>query len=71
MIKNALIEKDGYVDIQYLQSITSGLTIHVNNQFFNINTFFMFLTSTIFIALIYNVSALLEKSYKLKKTAEK
>ncbi len=52
-IKNAFIEKDGMVDLQYVESITSFLGIHVNNQYFNLNTFFMFFTFSIFVAFVY------------------
>lgn len=52
VIKDALIEKNGEVDDQYVQSITTVLDIHVNNQYFNINTFFMFISLSIFIALV-------------------
>lgn len=50
VIRQALIEREGYADLDYLNSITSGLTIHVNNQYFNTNTFLMFLTATILLA---------------------
>lgn len=52
VIKDALIEKNGEVDDRYVQSITTVLDIHVNNQYFNINTFFMFISLSIFIALV-------------------
>ncbi|MFD2042972.1 hypothetical protein ACFSTA_01470 [Ornithinibacillus salinisoli] len=46
-------QKDiGFVDWQYIDSITSSfLSIYVNNQIFNLNTFFMFLTLSLFVAL--------------------
>ncbi|MFF2176164.1 hypothetical protein ACFVT8_06875 [Lysinibacillus sp. NPDC058147] len=53
IIKDALIKEGGEVDNQYLQDITTGLTIHVNNQYFNLNTFFMFISFSIFIALAF------------------
>ncbi|MGE7926714.1 hypothetical protein [Lysinibacillus xylanilyticus] len=53
IIKDAYFEKYGEVDSQYLQQITTGLTIHVNNQYFNVNTFFMFISFSIFIALAF------------------
>ena len=52
VIRQALIERDGSVDSYYLDSITSGITIHVNNQYFNTNTFFMFLTATILLTCV-------------------
>ena len=60
-IKNAFIEKSGTVDLQYVESITSFLGIHVNNQYFNLNTFFMFLTFSIFIAFAYHLWDLVEE----------
>ncbi|KOS61680.1 hypothetical protein FJQ98_17825 [Lysinibacillus agricola] len=53
VIKDALIEKNGKVDDQYVQNITTVLDIHVNNQYFNVNTFFMFNSFSIFIALVF------------------
>jgi len=53
IIKDAYFEKYGEVDSQYIQDITTGITIHVNNQYFNVNTFFMFISFSIFIALAF------------------
>lgn len=53
VLKNAYFERDGSVDAQYIQDITRGITIHVNNQYFNINTFFMFVTSSVFVAALF------------------
>ncbi|WP_332646655.1 hypothetical protein [Lysinibacillus sp. 54212] len=53
IIKDALIEKNGQVSNQYLQDITTGLTIHVNNQYFNFNTFLMFISFSILFALAF------------------
>lgn len=45
-------EKDfGFVDWVYIGQITSFSSIHVNNQYFNANTYLMFLTASILIAL--------------------
>lgn len=55
VIEEALIKQYGYADQQYLMDITSGLTIHVNNQYFNLNTFFMLVSFSIFIALLWLV----------------
>lgn len=63
VIEAALIERYGYADQQYLLDITSGLTIHVNNQYFNVNTFFMLISFSIFIAFIWFV-LLAEKNEK-------
>ncbi|KXH87247.1 hypothetical protein [Sporosarcina sp. HYO08] len=70
VIKNALIKKNGFVNLQYVHDITSGITIHVNNQYFNLSTFFLFLTSTIFVASIYQLSILLEKNNEFEKTSK-
>ena len=53
VLKNAYIEKYGSFDAEYIRNITTGITIHVNNQYFNGNTFFMFLTSSIFVASLF------------------
>ncbi|MGE7689791.1 hypothetical protein ACQKMI_11315 [Lysinibacillus sp. NPDC097214] len=53
IIKDAYLEKYGKVDSQYIQDITTVLSIHVNNQYFNVNTFFMFISFSIFIAFIF------------------
>ncbi|MEC5424788.1 hypothetical protein QGM71_14980 [Virgibacillus sp. C22-A2] len=42
----------GFVDWQYIESITSFLSIHVNKQYFNLNTYFMFLSASILLSLI-------------------
>jgi hypothetical protein len=45
-------EKHGYVDWPYIHSITDGLTIHVNNQYFNVNTFMMCVSFSFFLFLV-------------------
>lgn len=52
-IKSEILKKEGSVDAHYVDSITSFLSIHVNNQYFNINTFFMFLSCSLLLALAY------------------
>lgn len=47
-------EQFGSVDWEYINSITSGLDIHINNQYFNWNTYFLFISFSIFIALTIN-----------------
>lgn len=42
----------GTIDWDYINSITSGLSIHINNQYFNINTYFLFLSLSLFIWLL-------------------
>jgi len=42
----------GEVDWQYIHSITSGLSIHINNQFFNLNTYLLFVNFSLFVWLL-------------------
>ncbi|MGN7356185.1 MULTISPECIES: hypothetical protein [unclassified Paenibacillus] len=42
-------EKFGEIDWPYIKSITSGLSIHINNQYFNGNTFLLFVSLSLFI----------------------
>lgn len=63
VIKNALLERNGVVSAEYLDDITSIFSLHVNNQYFNLNTFFMFLTLSIFIAAFFCIWDLLEESH--------
>lgn len=58
VIKNAIFKRYGTVDEEYLHTITNGLSIHVNNQYFNYNTYFMFVTFSLFVSI---VCILLEK----------
>lgn len=51
-------EKDfGYVDWVYIDQITSfwSLSIHLNNQYFNVNTFLMFCSLSILLALCWHL----------------
>ncbi|MED3574918.1 hypothetical protein [Cytobacillus praedii] len=52
VIKNALFKRYGIVDEEYVRTITKGMSIHVNNQYFNLNTYFMFVTFSIFVAMV-------------------
>ena len=52
VIKNELFKRYGNVDEEYVQMITKGLSIHVNNQYFNLNTYFMFVTFSILVAIV-------------------
>ncbi|MBM6617862.1 hypothetical protein [Bacillus suaedaesalsae] len=45
-------EQFGFIDWQYIEDITSFMSIHVNSQYFNVNTYFMFVSSSVLIALI-------------------
>ncbi|MGX2959602.1 hypothetical protein JNUCC23_10095 [Peribacillus sp. JNUCC 23] len=67
VIKDALIKRNGVADTEYIQSITSGLSFQVNNQYFNINTYFMFVTFSIFVAIVYTLWDLWEKKEKSQK----
>jgi hypothetical protein len=52
VLADAYQNKFGYVDWVYIEQITSSLlSIHTNKLYFNLNTFFMFLTLSIFISL--------------------
>ncbi|KOY83540.1 hypothetical protein I6G82_07410 [Lysinibacillus macroides] len=43
VIKEAWLQQNGTADLQYIKDITTGLTIHVNNQYFNLYRFFLFI----------------------------
>jgi len=64
VIKIALINREGVANAQDIQSITSGLDIHMNNQNFNINTYFMFVTFSILLAIVYTLWNIWEKKEK-------
>lgn len=42
----------GYVDWTYVDQATSLFSIHLNAQFFNLNTYFMYITAAIMLSLI-------------------
>jgi hypothetical protein len=46
-------ENFGSIDWEYIDSITSFLSIHVNKQLFNLNTYSMFLSASIFLSLLF------------------
>ncbi len=54
VIKGVLLERDGIADLHYVESMTGFLSYHVNNQYFNVNTFFMFLAFALLSAIIYH-----------------
>ena len=56
VIKNVLLKRHGVADAEYIYAITSGLSFHINNQNFNINTYFMFVTISILVAIVYILS---------------
>lgn len=51
VIYETILKEDGQVDWYYIESITSFLSIHVNNQYFNVNTFLMLMSLSLLIAL--------------------
>ncbi|QJD83202.1 hypothetical protein [Cohnella herbarum] len=42
----------GEIDWAYIDSITSGLSIHINNQIFNLNTYLMMVTLSLMLAIL-------------------
>jgi hypothetical protein len=42
----------GFTDWEYIESITSFMSIHINNQLFNVNTYIMFISASLFLALV-------------------
>lgn len=53
----------GFVDWQYIESITSFMSIHVNKQYFNGNTYFIFLSASILLSLLVYVSKKVRKGW--------
>ncbi|WP_316568750.1 hypothetical protein [Neobacillus sp. YIM B06451] len=45
-------EDFGFIDWQYIESITSFMSIHVNKQYFNLNTYLMFISASILLSLL-------------------
>lgn len=53
---DAFEKKYGYMDWTHIESITSGiLSIHMNNQFFNWNTYFMMLAFSLLLCFLYRL----------------
>lgn len=42
----------GHIDWGYIETITSFMSLHVNSQYFNTNTYFMFLSSSLCLSLL-------------------
>ncbi|WNF38360.1 hypothetical protein RJD24_08035 [Bacillaceae bacterium IKA-2] len=61
ILQDAYHEQHGFVDNVYIDQITSLFSIHVNNQYFNLNTYLMFLTLSI---LISSLVIITQKSIK-------
>jgi len=53
VIYESILKADGQVDLHYFESITSGLSIHINNQNFNGNTFFIVMCLALLLALFF------------------
>lgn len=55
--KNHLAEvngkQNGNIDWEYINSITDGITMHVNNQYFNLNTYLMTVSISYLIFIIF------------------
>ena len=49
-------KQHGFVDNVYIDQITSLFSIHVNSQYFNPNTYLMFLTLAILISFLVNIT---------------
>ncbi|WP_052475193.1 hypothetical protein [Bacillus badius] len=64
VIEKALIKRNGFADAAYIEDITAGLSFHVNNQYFNFNTYLMFLTFSLFSAMLFTLLDLWEKRKK-------
>lgn len=68
VIVEAYVARFGEVDMNYIESITTGLSIHVNNQYFNVNTFFMLVSLSFVISAMIRVTV--NRFRKIKKGAE-
>ncbi|WP_210468364.1 hypothetical protein [Sporosarcina sp. 6E9] len=58
VLADAYKEQFDFVDWDYINQITSFMSIHVNNQYFNVNTYLIFLTASLFIALLLRIFTL-------------
>ncbi|WP_050180085.1 hypothetical protein [Domibacillus robiginosus] len=67
-IRQALLDRNSRIDEQYVESITTGLSIHINNQNFNVNTFFMFLSATLLAAILFRLWDCWDKSDSQKQS---
>ena len=54
MLANAYFDLMGFHDKEYIHMITVGFSNQLNNQYFNINTWFVFLSFTILSSLLVN-----------------
>lgn len=56
ILQDAYHEQHGFVDHVYIDQITSLFSIHVNNQYFNLNTYLMLLTLSILLSFLVIVT---------------
>ncbi|MEY8749704.1 hypothetical protein [Alkalicoccobacillus gibsonii] len=54
MLANEYFDFMGFHDIDYIHMITVGFSMQLNNQYFNINTWFVFLSFTILSSMLVN-----------------
>ncbi|WP_432355469.1 hypothetical protein [Sporosarcina sp. A2] len=62
LITDALTKKEGIANAESIESITTGLSIHMNNQYFNMNTYLMYVTFSILIAIVFSIWEKKEKA---------
>lgn len=53
LLAQVYADEYGHIDWSYIDSITTGLSIHINNQYFNVNTYFLFVSLSLFLSLLY------------------
>lgn len=53
LLAQVYMERFGFIDWQYIHAITTGITIHVNNQYFNLNTYVLFISFSLFVCLLF------------------
>ncbi|GGA79890.1 hypothetical protein [Ornithinibacillus halotolerans] len=61
LLQDVYQEEMGFVDYEYIDQITDFFSIHMNSQYFNLNTYLMFLTMSIFISILIMIK---QKSFK-------
>lgn len=54
MLANEYFDFMGFHDMEYIHMITVGFSMQLNNQYFNINTWFVFLSFTILSSMLVN-----------------
>lgn len=55
LLANVYEAEYGEIDWSYIDSITSGISIHVNNQYFNSNTYLMLVSLSLLIGLVSQI----------------